>query len=109
MKSVRILPLAIRELRAAYRWYESERLGLGAEFMKSVHSTLETVRTHPTASTLLGTHTRRVLVARFPYVVLFTVEADQVLVVAIQHMHRDPRAWADRVHDRASSPVFAQV
>lgn len=104
---MRVHPFAIREIRAAYRWYECERSGLGAEFLRAVQAVLEAARVHPAASTPLGLRTRRALLSRFPYLMLFTIESEQVVVTAIQHTHRDPRVWADRVHDRAVKRAFA--
>lgn len=109
MRRVRVHPFAIREIRAAYRWYEGERPGLGAEFLRAVQAALEMARVHPAASTPLGLRTRRALLSRFPYLVLFTIESEQVVVTAIQHMHRDPRGWADRVHDRAVNRALAEA
>jgi len=40
---------------------------------------------------------RRSLLARFPYGIIFGLDGDTVVVVAVAHLHREPRYWADRV------------
>jgi hypothetical protein len=45
---------------------------------------------------LLEGEVRRVLVRRFPYGVLYSEDAEGILVVAVMHLHRDPEYWKDR-------------
>ena len=39
---------------------------------------------------------RQTLVRRFPYVVCYTFEAEEVCVIAVFHGHRDPSDWRSR-------------
>jgi hypothetical protein len=39
---------------------------------------------------------RRCLVRVFPYGVLFRVHPEQIVIVAIMHLHRDPGYWKER-------------
>jgi hypothetical protein len=39
---------------------------------------------------------RLALVRRFPYAVVYRIDDDQITVVAVYHMHRDPRGWQSR-------------
>lgn len=41
--------------------------------------------------------TRRVLLRRFPYMVIYRALEDRVLVVAFAHAKRRPAYWTDRV------------
>jgi plasmid stabilization system protein ParE len=45
--------------------------------------------------------TRRALLRRFPYPVLYVLEDQLILVTAVFHGHRDPRRWSERVRDGA--------
>jgi plasmid stabilization system protein ParE len=40
---------------------------------------------------------RRVVVRGFPYVVLYLVESDLVIVIAVYHTSRDPDGWHERL------------
>ncbi|MDO8094347.1 MAG: hypothetical protein Q6360_12795 [Candidatus Brocadiales bacterium] len=40
---------------------------------------------------------RRCLLSRFPYGLIYGVDADAIIVVAVSHLHREPRYWIDRI------------
>jgi plasmid stabilization system protein ParE len=43
--------------------------------------------------------TRRYLLRRYPFSVIYRIETDRVLIVAIAHAHRRPRYWKNRVSE----------
>lgn len=60
-----------REARAdvldAYRWYEQQEPGLGAEFCEELRATIQRVRENPKGYRVLHRDTRRARLKRFPY------------------------------------------
>jgi plasmid stabilization system protein ParE len=97
----RLLRDAEQELRKAIRHYQRSRPGLGAEFYRCVADTMTAVGDHPQRFPAYeGGGARRVFrrarVKRFPYVVVFEIRADEVLVVAIAHASRKPGYWQRR-------------
>lgn len=40
---------------------------------------------------------RRVVLKRFPYKLLYSVETDHLYVIAVAHQHRKPGYWHDRI------------
>ena len=44
-----VSPRAERDVQAAYQWYESQRVGLGEEFLSAVEQKLSAVRAFPEA------------------------------------------------------------
>jgi plasmid stabilization system protein ParE len=80
----------------AYAWYESQRTGLGEEFLKAVDQVMAAVAEHPMRFRVLVLDTRQALVRRFPYRVLYRILGDQIAVVACFHARRDPRRWPQR-------------
>ena len=34
---------------------------------------------------------------RFPYGVMYGIDEDTIIVIAVAHLHRDPRYWIDRI------------
>jgi hypothetical protein len=95
--TVRFLEIARIELRDAARFYEAQRRGLGAEFRDEVRSTLERIKHLPDAWHSLGENTRRCQTRRFPYGVIYRFKSDEIVVVAIAHLHRRPEYWKDRL------------
>ena len=91
-------PLAERELVAATNFYETRSSGLGADFIRQIEATLANILAHPELGSLFaGNKIRRRLVERFPYGVVYELEDDDVLVLAIMHLRRRPGYWKRRL------------
>lgn len=91
MTSLIYSPEAAAEIRAIHDWYERESAGLGRAFLKEIGIAEETVSRSPFAFRVLKRETRRYLLARFPYQLLFTVRDGSIVVVACLHARRSPR------------------
>jgi plasmid stabilization system protein ParE len=98
---VQLLPEAEREVEEAFRWYERQRRGLGLEFLLAFDAAVERLRRLPEGHEIVGLRTRKALLRRFPYLVLYTLEDRRILVTAVFHGRRDPRRWSDRVREDA--------
>lgn len=93
----RNLKLASEEFSAAVVWYEKQRSGLGAEFFDAVGHIVSLIQAQPEMGTLSkDRRTRRVLVPRFPYEVVYQVFEDEIVIVAIAHSKRRPDYWKKR-------------
>ncbi|MCK6524603.1 type II toxin-antitoxin system RelE/ParE family toxin [Myxococcota bacterium] len=93
---INVRPAALDELERAWSWYEDRRPGLGEEFRACVDAALGAAARDPLAYPRIHGELRRVLVRRFPYVVLYLAEADRLEVIAVFHGARDPREWRRR-------------
>lgn len=89
-------PEADAELEEASLFYESRMPSLGKVFAAEVESTISLIREFPEAGSPLGATHRRVLVARFPYSVIYRQYPDLIVVVAIAHRSRRPGYWRRR-------------
>ena len=94
---VRFLTLARNDLRFAAHYYNGQRRGLGAEFRDTVRLALERIKRHPAAWHPLSANTRRFVLHRFPYGIIYQVRDDEILIVAVAHLHREPDHWRDRL------------
>jgi toxin ParE1/3/4 len=99
MKTARIAPPASEELAEAVRWYEVKHVGLGGEFFDAVVRAIDLVRHQPEigAPRSDGLGHRRILVDRFPYQVVYRVRGDELYVVAVAHLSRQPGYWKRRL------------
>jgi plasmid stabilization system protein ParE len=95
---VRLSEPASEELTEAVRWYESRRPGLGAELLEAVTATLELIDGQPEigAAAYADPETRRALIQRFPYQVVYRPEQHGVVVIALAHLKRRPGYWKHR-------------
>jgi toxin ParE1/3/4 len=57
---------------------------------------LDRILENPHAWTLISPGIRRVLLRGFPYCVIYRVEPDRLLIIAVTHQHRDPKHWRTR-------------
>jgi hypothetical protein len=89
----RLLPPAAHEIKEAVRFYEERVPGLGFDFMNEVRAAVRLVLRHPEAWCPLDAEFRRCRTRRFPYGIVYTIEADHILIVSVMHLHRHPESW----------------
>src|SRR4051812_10228411 len=94
---VRMIPLARREMMRAAQFYERRALGLGNRFLDDVRAGLLAILQFPAAHPLLVAPFRRKLLSDFPYALIYRVESDDVVVVAVAHFKRRPGYWRRRI------------
>jgi plasmid stabilization system protein ParE len=91
-----VRPDAEADIMDAQAWYATRDRTLSDRFVDELRSTLRRVREMPRQFPDVG-GARRALLHRFSYAVYFIVPDDaQVIVVAILHQSRAPRAWKRR-------------
>lgn len=95
--SIRFLPEARAEFDVAVDWYEQRQAGLGATFLQRVEAALNLIANQPGAGRVVHRDARQVVVAKFPYVVVYRVDAAEVIVISVHHTSRDPALWRVRV------------
>jgi plasmid stabilization system protein ParE len=98
MRALRSSHEASDEFAEAVRWYEDRRVGLGSEFFDSVAAMMEMLASNPEIGAPLGSEdrTRRVLVPRFPFQIVYHLTGTEIVVVAIAHLRRRPGYWKSR-------------
>ena len=80
----------------AARFYERRRAGLGFDFLAEVERSIARMREYPEAGRPVRAATRRRLLRRFPYGLLYRLDADEIVIVAVMHLRRRPGYWRNR-------------
>ena len=96
-RPIELHPEAIAEARDAREWY-AERSPVAADaFMAELDLAIDQIRQWPDrwAACLHGT--RRYLLKRFPYLVVYRATADKLQVIAVAHGRRKPGYWRRRI------------
>lgn len=93
---IRFLSIAATELDDAYLYYESIHVGLGRTFINEFESALLRLKRHPQAWQPLSKFTKRCLINKFPYSIIYQIRVDELLIVAVANNHRRPNYWAER-------------
>ena len=94
--NVILIPPADNELREAIDYYNDQLEGLGEQFYTSFIDTTNYISYAPDAWKKIGTNTRRINIKRFPYLVLYVIDAQDIIITCIAHQHRDPSFYMDR-------------
>jgi toxin ParE1/3/4 len=74
-------PEAHQEFEEAERYYERQVQGLGARFRTEVRSALPRIRAWPLSCPCESGEIRRMTLSRFPYKLLYSVEADHIYII----------------------------
>jgi plasmid stabilization system protein ParE len=96
-RALEYLEEALEETEAAARWY-AERSGSAAVgFANEIDPALAAIEQHPEAWPTYHHGTRRYLLRRYPYSVVYRIESARILIVAVAHGRRRPGYWKSRV------------
>ena len=85
------------EFDRAVEYYEDSRSGLGLEFAQKVYSAIARVIQFPDAWSPMSKNTRRCLVSRFPFGIIYQMKSGYVRIIAVADLRRRPNYWWDRV------------
>jgi hypothetical protein len=92
-------PEALVEYEDGLRYYATIRTQLGQSFHDAVEAAIDTCSERPSACAILEQDIRRCLTRVFPYALLYTIEHNHLLIVAVMHCHRQPGYWRHRVSE----------
>lgn len=87
---------AANEAVEAWRWYAGRIMEAAIGFAQALRAAFALIHTSPHAGhTVLGSR-RRVLVGRYRYGVIYYIDGEDVVVVAVAHTSRAPNYWRRR-------------
>ena len=96
MIGYRFLSVAEEEMSEAALFYEAASPGFGERFLADVQHTVDQLRRHPEVGVDVAAGLRRMLLHRFPFSLIYSVEADGILIVSVAHHRRRPGYWRSR-------------
>lgn len=97
MMPVRFLQPAEQEMFNAAQYYELQVPGLGDAFLDKIDSATTDIAEHPDRWPIVRLNIHRRLVHRFPYGLLYRIDPNEVVVLAVAHLHRNPSYWIRRI------------
>ena len=98
MKAVEYHPLAYEELIDSAEYYEERAELLGESFLDEVERAVADVSESPERWPYFLLNSRRRLLDRFPYSVVYLVEAERIYILAVMHLRRRPGYWRKRLN-----------
>jgi plasmid stabilization system protein ParE len=97
VSAVPFLPNAREEFLGDAERYDREVPGLGEEFIAEVEHAVMRIAAFPEHGSPYLAGTRRVVLGRFPYSVVYESHPDGLLIVAVAHQSRRPGYWRHRL------------
>jgi len=95
--NIRISKLAQLEIDDAVTWFASQSQGLETRFLDDIDRTVRRIVAFPLSCTVIETDIRRCLLTRFPHGIIYGIDNDTIVIIAVAHLHREPRYWIDRL------------
>ena len=86
-------PVAQEELSQAIEFYEQQLSGLGVLFSKEISEAIRLISLYPEGYQFITKHTRKCPLRKFPYMILYGVIDNTIIVSAIAHQHRHPNSY----------------
>jgi hypothetical protein len=98
MISYRFLTPAEEEMTEAALFYEAASSQLGTDFLDDVQRAIDTLRNYPLAGECITSDLRRTLLHRFPFTLIYAIEENVIVIIAVAHESRRPGYWKSRAH-----------
>ncbi len=89
---IKILELAKEDLKEGFLFYEMQQEGLGAYFLESLSSDIESLKLFAGIHSIHFKTYHRLLSKRFPFAVYYRIEENEVRVHAVIDCRKNP-AW----------------
>jgi len=84
------------DIAEAYQYFEDCRPGLGSALMTCIDEAFTRIQRNPRQNRTIGKEIRRALVKRFTYGVFYTLNKNEIIVLAVAHARRNPAHWQSR-------------
>ncbi|MGA7932441.1 MAG: type II toxin-antitoxin system RelE/ParE family toxin [Kovacikia sp.] len=89
-------PEALTEYAEAVQYYTEQRVEVAQAFINSIEDTVYRISESPERYAAIDDDVWRCMARRFPYEILYTIEQDYILILAVMHCSREPGYWKSR-------------
>jgi plasmid stabilization system protein ParE len=85
-----VRPRARLQIAEATDWYDTQAPGRGDECLHAIEEVINSIGRNPYQ---YRGELRRAVLRRFPYLIIYAISGDEVVVLRCVHARRDPRRW----------------
>ncbi|MGL6138493.1 MAG: type II toxin-antitoxin system RelE/ParE family toxin [Planktothrix sp.] len=89
-------PEALAEYAEAVQYYAEQSSEVAQAFINVIEDAVYRIKESPTRWAIFDENVRRCLTRKFPYSILYTIEPDYILILAVTHCSREPGYWKNR-------------
>lgn len=94
----RFLTPAEEEMTEAALFYEAASNQLGTDFLDDVERAIDRLCAYAQAGEVITSDLRRTLLHRFPFTLIYAIEENVIVIIAVAHESRRPGYWKSRVN-----------
>jgi toxin ParE1/3/4 len=88
---------AISDVKSAVAWYRKRSPKAALDFIEELHRAAKTIRQAPERWPLGKNNTRRFLLWRFPFSIIYSEHESAITICAVAHASRRPDYWTPRL------------
>src|SRR5438105_2102689 len=96
IESLRVHPAALEEAEAATDWYAQRSRRAAERFLDELDRAIDQIARNPAQYAVHEFGTRRMVLRRFPFVIIFREAPAGVEIIALAHGRRRPGYWRER-------------
>lgn len=93
MPEIKFHPDVSQEVRTAYPWDEEQAQGVSDDFLIELEYSFRLIRETPNTWPAFSARTRRFLLNKFPFSVIYTPSTEVISVLAVIHNRKRPGYW----------------
>lgn len=93
---VELHPQALREARAARLWYKRRSPSAAIGFVAELDHAISSIGRDPALHADYIHGTKRYLMSRYPFAVVYRIQSTLVLILAVAHVRKRPGYWTRR-------------
>jgi plasmid stabilization system protein ParE len=94
---VRLHPSARREFHEAAEWYATHAgPRVASAFITAYEAVRSKIVEHPRIGSPGAAGTRRLVFPNFPYLLIYRLQQEEIVVIAVAHQRREPSYWTKR-------------
>ena len=79
------------DIREIWEWYETQRSGLGEEFLSKMESKIKLIQDNPNLFQVSFSNVRSASLERFPYKIAYSIKSDLIFVIGVYHNKRSSK------------------
>jgi plasmid stabilization system protein ParE len=88
---------AVADVRSAVAWYQKRSRKAAPDFIEELRRATDTIREAPDRWPAGKNNTRRFLLWRFPFAIIYSEHESGITIWAVAHGSRRPEYWAERL------------
>jgi len=88
---------AVADVKSAVAWYQRRSAKAALDFIDELHRAADTILEAPERWPIGKNNTRRFLLWRFPFAIIYSDQESTVTIWAVAHASRRPEYWANRL------------